>query len=224
MSDQNVREIQLGGKQLVFLFMASVVLAVAIFLLGISVGRGVQSASGESPDDTDVSLTEAPVPDEMPPPTETTPEDLSYHNQLQGQTPPPAESGPAPAPVKPIEQPASAAEVPPAPTGRTAAATAKPSAPAVTEPARPAPTASAARTGAGAASFFVQAGAFGSRQNADRQAAQLRAKGYPGTSVTADPTRALFLVRIGPLDDRAEADQMVQRLLRDERIKATVQR
>ena len=42
MTDQGFREIQLSGKQLVFLFMASVVLAVVVFLLGVSVGRGVR--------------------------------------------------------------------------------------------------------------------------------------------------------------------------------------
>ena len=80
MPDQNVREIQLGGKQLVFLFMASVVLAVAIFLLGISVGAGVGTpaaavrhgrpgrrhrAGGDAAAD------------------ETTPADLSYHDKLR---------------------------------------------------------------------------------------------------------------------------------------------
>ena len=40
MSDQGFREIQLSGKQLVFLFMATVVVAVTVFLLGVSVGRG----------------------------------------------------------------------------------------------------------------------------------------------------------------------------------------
>ena len=40
MAEQQFREIQLSGKQLVFLFMTTVVLAVAIFLLGVSVGRG----------------------------------------------------------------------------------------------------------------------------------------------------------------------------------------
>jgi hypothetical protein len=41
MADQEYREIQLSGKQIVFLFMSLVVVAVVIFLLGVSVGRGV---------------------------------------------------------------------------------------------------------------------------------------------------------------------------------------
>ena len=44
MNDQSFHEIQLSGKQLVFLFMSAVVLAVVIFLLGVSVGRGVRGS------------------------------------------------------------------------------------------------------------------------------------------------------------------------------------
>ena len=44
MNDESLREIQLNGKQLVFLFMASTVVAVVIFLCGVMVGRGVSAA------------------------------------------------------------------------------------------------------------------------------------------------------------------------------------
>ena len=57
MADDGLHEIQLNGKQLVFLFMASTVVAVVIFLCGVMVGRGVraertvaQSALNEAPD------------------------------------------------------------------------------------------------------------------------------------------------------------------------------
>ena len=43
MSDQGVREIQLSGKQLVFMFMTATVAAVVIFLCGVMVGRGVNT-------------------------------------------------------------------------------------------------------------------------------------------------------------------------------------
>jgi hypothetical protein len=51
MSDDGFREIQLSGKQLVFLFMATTVVSVAIFLCGVLVGRGVgaRQASGSTP-------------------------------------------------------------------------------------------------------------------------------------------------------------------------------
>ena len=53
MNDEGFREIQLNGKQLIFLFMAVTVVLVVTFLFGVLVGRGVreggapQIASGD---------------------------------------------------------------------------------------------------------------------------------------------------------------------------------
>ena len=64
MTDQEYREIQLSGKQIVFLFMSLVVVAVVIFLLGVSVGRGVRTAGdaaqGAAPGDTVASVSPQP--------------------------------------------------------------------------------------------------------------------------------------------------------------------
>jgi cell division septation protein DedD len=81
MSDQGFHEIQLTGKQLVFLFMAAVVLAVSIFLLGVSVGRGVRSSVATAadlgaPSDTTASAS-------APPATNVKPTDLDYRQKLQ---------------------------------------------------------------------------------------------------------------------------------------------
>ena len=46
LADEGFHEIQLSGKQLVFLFMATTVLAVLIFLCGVQVGRGVRPERG----------------------------------------------------------------------------------------------------------------------------------------------------------------------------------
>src|SRR6185503_14262453 len=108
MSEQGFREIQLGGKQLVFLFMALVVGAVAIFLLGISVGRGVRSAA-DGVGGTDIAVAGPPAaPGEMPPRTETTPADLRYHDQLQGQATPPPAAPPQPGKASDAATPAEA--------------------------------------------------------------------------------------------------------------------
>ena len=45
MSDEGFHEIQLNGKQLVFLFMAATVVSVVIFLCGVMVGRGVRTGA-----------------------------------------------------------------------------------------------------------------------------------------------------------------------------------
>ena len=50
MSDEGFHEIELKGKQLVFLFMAATVVAVVIFLCGVMVGRGVAIRAGSATD------------------------------------------------------------------------------------------------------------------------------------------------------------------------------
>ena len=54
--EDGFHEIQLSGKQLVFLFMATTVVSIVIFLCGVLVGRGVQNARGLL---TSVSATES---------------------------------------------------------------------------------------------------------------------------------------------------------------------
>src|SRR5512139_907748 len=96
MADEALREIQLNGKQLVFLFMAATVVAVVIFLSGVMVGRGVRApAVAEVQSASDV------VADPTAPPTSnavgTTAsgaspaanETLTYPNRLEGDEPPP---------------------------------------------------------------------------------------------------------------------------------------
>jgi DedD protein len=227
MADQSFREIQLSGKQLVFLFMASVVLAVAIFPLGISVGRGVRGPSSDSaPVDAAVAPSGQMTPAEMPPKTEPMPADLSYHDQLQGQTPPAAQpvtqTAPASTSASPADPPVPADEDA-APASRASAADAsKPQAAAATAaPKTPAPaparTAEKADTppAPAAGGWVVQVNAFRSKDNADRQVAQLKAKGYAAFAAASAPG-SLYHVRIGPFSQRADADRTAARLQREE--------
>lgn len=221
MSDQNVREIHLGGKQLVFLFMTSVVLGVAVFLLGISVGRGVRDASVDSVGSPGVGSADDLGPVEMPPPTTTTPEDFGYHEQLQGQSRPPVDAPPDMTPQATVS-PSLASDGGGAPTDPA------PAPPAVATSSPDSSEQQAARPdtpgdASGDAGWFVQVNAFRSRANADRQMAELRGKGYTTTSVFADPGGTLFRVRLGPFVDRGEADRAAQRLLRQEGIRSSVQ-
>jgi len=68
MSDDGFREIQLSGKQLVFLFMATTVVSVAIFLCGVLVGRGVgaRQASGSTPIADSIGRGGQVIGDELP--------------------------------------------------------------------------------------------------------------------------------------------------------------
>src|SRR5262245_39405769 len=105
MSDQNFHEIQLSGKQLVFLFISAVGVAVVIFLLGVSVGRGVRGVALAGAGVDTGAPSDTVVAANPPPATQPGPGELSYHNTLQGggragggTTPPPT---PASEPVTP---------------------------------------------------------------------------------------------------------------------------
>ncbi len=116
--DDGFHEIQLNGKQLVFLFMAATVVSVVIFLCGVLVGRGVRAGRGTAvetvaladPTPVELSPAESPrvsapragQPVEAPKPGN---DELSYFNRLEQPNPPveelTAKATPAPAPAKP---------------------------------------------------------------------------------------------------------------------------
>jgi DedD protein len=227
MADPNIREIQVSAKQLVFLFMASVVLAVAVFLLGVSVGRGVRDKTGAAPA-TEASAGAVAAPTgPLPPATELPPNTLKYPELSKADgsgvgsstKAEPAPALPPPTDVPDVSEPdgppaakepkAAVAPPPPAPKPEPA-----PKTPAKTPelPAQPKP-------GSG---WSAQIGAFRSRENADKQAAALKAKGYPAT--VSAPIGGLFRVRVGPYTDRAEADRVAAKLKQQEGFTPSVSR
>ncbi len=140
-ADDAFHEIQLSGKQLVFLFMATTIVAVVIFLCGVQVGRGVKAAPADTSDAVasatvpsvaratpQAAATTEPPATEPPAPPKDTDEDLSYAKRLQaeGQT---AEK------VKPRSDPppAASSSAGPAAVATTAAVTPKEVAPPVKE-------------------------------------------------------------------------------------------
>lgn len=161
MSDEGFREIQLNGKQLIFLFMAVTVVLVVTFLFGVLVGRGVREGAGAGEivsSDVASDPAVAAVADNAPPPSPDAAspapapaapaaEELSYADRLLRDTPPEerlkppaAQAAPAPAPVvqEPVV-PKAAAAPPPAPP--PAPAKESTPAPAPKEPATPAASA-----------------------------------------------------------------------------------
>ena len=147
--DDAFHEIQLNGKQLVFLFMAATVVSVVIFLCGVLVGRGVRAERAVVAGDSSALTTAETTPQQPPPvvtpppagsdPTAATPppavDDLTYFKQLekpnQAEALKPAPERPA---VAPAGQTARATPPPPAkepassPAGQMARATPPPSA------------------------------------------------------------------------------------------------
>ena len=98
MRDAGFHEIQLNGKQLVFLFMAATVVAVVIFLCGVMVGRGVarrarRGIRGRSPNKLpSIPRLSAPSPSSSSGSntgrsTLTADEELTYAGRLEAPTP-----------------------------------------------------------------------------------------------------------------------------------------
>ena len=109
-ADEGFHEIQLSGKQIVFLFMATTVVSVVIFLCGVLVGRGVQiqratEAERTVADPTAVAPAGAPAEAAADPGAET----LTYPQRLEGDQPVPEQLAPPPRPAAPAES------APPAP-------------------------------------------------------------------------------------------------------------
>ena len=218
MSDQSFHEIQLSGKQLVFLFMCAVVLAAVIFLFGVSVGRDVRGTASQMAQTTPAA---APANDAAapagapPPPTQTASNELNYAQMLQARdgsdpakvTPPtpPAETPPGPAP--PDKTPAAAAAKTTAPPPAT-----KEAPKAATQATKDAPKAPPALDG-----FVVQVEAFNTNDIAAKEVAKLKSKGYPAFVFTEPETTpgARFKVRVGPYAGKPEADQILKRLTKE---------
>jgi cell division septation protein DedD len=225
--DDSFREIQLGGKQLVFLAMAVVVIGVSVFLAGVMVGRGVLAAKGPMSDSANAgSSLAAAETDPPPPPASASPgssaspatagEKLSYAERL-GATEPPKEPLPqqaSPEQAAPTPKPESAAATPVA-----AEATAKP-APA-TPPAPPdAPPVVPMTTEPAGSGFAIQVAALREAEEADAMAKRLAGKGYPAYVVSPQRGSApIYRVRVGKFKERREADTIAARLQKEEQFK-----
>jgi cell division septation protein DedD len=233
MGDEGLHEIQLNGKQLVFLFMASTVVAVVIFLCGVMVGRGVRAqrpadaveASIDTVSDPTAAIESAPaaeapssasIPSNAPVAANET---LTYPNRLEGQEPPeenlrpgsgirdPGSAAPAKAVATTAKAPKAPKPVPekPAKAERPAAANAAQD----TTPAEP--------SGSG---FVVQVAAVNDRREADAIARRLSDKGYPSFVTTpANGVPKMFRVRIGKYPTRREAETIAARLEKEDQFK-----
>ena len=202
MADEQFHEFQLDGKGLVFLFMATTVVLVVVFLCGVMVGRGartpravVQAEAAAPADDPTVSFESEPT--ETAPPLQDDasagPETLTYPDRLSASTPPPETLSEPVAPARVTEPP------PPPPPQSDAAAAAPPA---------------FTRASAGRG-FEVQVMSVTRRAEADSVAKRLAAKKYPSFVSPAPDGR--FRVRVGPYPDRKEAVSVASRLEKEEK-------
>jgi cell division septation protein DedD len=232
--DDGFHEIQLNGKQLVFLFMAATVVSVVIFLCGVLVGRGVRSERTAQPAESTTASIE-PAPQAVPAPATPagsdpttaaapppTVDDLSYFNRLEKQTQPAEDLKPAAAAVKAPAPSRQAVEPPPAPK-----AVAKEPPP----PPAPAPKAASKETPLPSApppagdGYVIQVAAMPEHGVADAMAKRLSSKGYSAFVMAAADTRpTMYRVRIGKFKTKREAETIAARLQKEEQFKPWVTR
>jgi cell division septation protein DedD len=236
-SDDGFHEIQLSGKQLVFLFMATTVVSVVIFLCGVLVGRGVRAQqvlgdlaappAAAAPAATDTLADAGPPAAEPPtPPAETSDPPVSVKNRVEAQRPPvetlkpstqAAEVKPA-APPPATEAPAAAPANPPAAKSASAPPASQPQ-PSTSRSQRTPQTSPRGR-------WVVQIVALRDRGAASSIVERLSGKGYPAYVVnpTAGTPAPVFKVQVGRYADRDEAEQVARRLEREEQFKPWVSR
>ncbi len=219
-TDDGFHEIHLSGKQLVFLFMATTVVCVAIFLCGVLVGRGVRAERGQEPTEAPVAAAATPAPataepvaDAGPPsaepPAPASDDELSYHKRLEGDAPP----------AEDLKTPAEGARqtAPPAAPSKTA-----PAAPAAAPPA----VSDTASTGGRPGTWVVQLVALRDRAAAGSIVQRLSSKGYPAFMINpaSGSPAPVFKVQVGRYNDRREAEQVARRLEKEEQFKPWISR
>jgi len=206
-SDEGFREIQLNGKQLIFLFMAVTVVLVVTFLFGVLTGRGVREGAATTEIATnevvpDAGLTPAadnaaaqpsPAPNSTSPAPAAPPaEELSYAERLLRDTPPeenlkPATSEAAATSAPVVQEPVPDRAPPPSPKASAPA-------PAAPVPAAPAPA--------------VPAPGVNTPRAVQPTSRPTAAAATPAT----DPSGPGFAVQVAAYPDRQDAERLVKQL------------
>jgi hypothetical protein len=221
-AEDGFHEIQLSGKQLVFLFMATTVVSVVIFLCGVLVGRGVQppapsdplrasaapatsTPSASAPASTPPAAQQPAQTPVEPPPAPPAEDELTYKKRLES-TGAIAEdrlkSGAPKSSASPQTAVKTPTEPPPAPT-------------------ESAPTSGASAQGGRPGRWVVQIVALRDRGAATSLVQRLTGKGYPAFLVNpaAGAPAQVYKVQVGRYDDRREAEQVKRRLEKEEKFK-----
>jgi cell division septation protein DedD len=223
--DDGFHEIQLSGKQLVFLFMATTVVSVVIFLCGVLVGRGVRgetlSAEGAGPAISTGGPSASANPSAPPPPIVDSAapanKGLSYTDRLGSD--------------KPVDE---KIKEPSAMASREPAASVQPAPPPLPEPViakaeqatakkDPVPAVTAAPK---AGVWAVQVVALTDQAAATAVVRRLSSKGYSAYLVQPQSGAAVqnYKVQVGKFEDRSEAEVVAGRLKREEQFQPWILR
>jgi cell division protein FtsN len=195
MKNKDYRELQISSSVLIFIFLGIIIVGIVIFLLGVSVGKKqVEMAGTALTPQGQFEEVVAEKPQPVAEDKDTIGKELEGHETAQQQE--------EKAPEK-VTQP----QVKTAP-------------PAVKKPA-PAPWKLKADTPS-ARQYYLQIGAFRSRDSADSVKEKYTSMGYPSQVIvpSSGDSRQLFRVVIGGYNTRAEAQQAKGRLVQAEGQKA----
>ena len=231
--DDGFHEIQLSGKQLVFLFMATTVVSVVIFLCGVLVGRGVRgetlSAAASTSPPASASGPTASVP-AVPPSEAPAPEPLTYKDRLE------SDKAPAETLTARTETPAAPAAAPvvtpppvdaPAKPQSEATVVKQPETKQADTEKTPQGTTGAADPGVKKSGIWaVQVVALTDQAAANAVVQRLSSKGYPAFLVRPQPASPVqnYKVQVGKFEDRSQAEQVAGRLKREEQFQPWILR
>jgi len=192
-------EVQLNNKQLVFFFMATLAIAVVVFLCGVMVGRGVRDATLAAAQNDIAADRETGAPRVAPTPVAGKPE-LDYPERLES------------ADEKNVLEPAKSVEsTSPETIARRRSGSGSSEAPA--PPARPAST-----LGSNEGAFTVQVVALKTQDAALSLLNRLKQKNYRAYLEDGGDA-GLHRVRVGRFSTRAEAERVARKLRTEEKFK-----
>lgn len=195
-------EVQLNNKQLVFFFMATLAIAVVVFLCGVMVGRGVRDATLAAAQNDIAADRGTGAPRVAPTPVAGKPE-LDYPERLES-----AEEKNELEPAKPVES-----------TSPETIARRRPrSAPSASSEAPAPPAGPASTLGSNEGAFTVQVVALKTEDAALSLLNRLKQKNYRAY-LEEGGDAGLHRVRVGRFPTRAEAERVAQKLRAEEKFK-----
>ena len=189
-------EVQLNNKQLVFFFMATLAIAVVVFLCGVMVGRGVRDATLAAVSNDIAAGTLTPSAEKTQPSTDKPEPKLDYPDRL--------ETGSVQNKLESVKS-----ESPETTLRKTRPRPAQP---------KPAPVRRAVTLGGSEGAFAVQVVALKTEDAARSLLSRLQNKNYRAY-LEAGGEAGLHRVRVGRFSTRAEAEKVVQKLRDEERFK-----
>lgn len=189
-------EVQLNNKQLVFFFMATLAIAVVVFLCGVMVGRGVRDATLAAAQNDIAATSKTTAPEAKPAVAQSEPK-LDYAERL--------ENDQERHELEPVssESPETVARS----TPRSKA-----------PPPPPPPKPRATTLGASEGAFTIQVVALKTEDAAKSLLNRLKQKNYRAY-LEAGGEAGLHRVRVGRFPTRAEAEKVAQKLRDEEKFK-----